>query len=286
MTKPKSKASISVNKTTLEQLSQTLGCLLGQSDEQSKDNTNDEQNDVDPTDLTAVLNLLIQSVTVLTNHIKSLDTNKVGTGGVSSVIAEKIRVQEDEMDECRQRSLHGNLIVTSQAIPQKNKVSLLKSDQQLSQENQTITEHIINLVKEKYDVTLPQSDIQACHRLPNNSVIIRMWNRKIDSAWSKIVDGIKTGKNLGYNVFFNFHLTRRRSNLLYKIRQMKKTGDIAKFYSDENGQLTIMAKKKEDGGIKKKVTYLTKNRDSPPQTLYEEEMIAMVKKSNSWAEES
>ena len=116
-------------------------------------------------------------------------------------------------------------------------------------------------------------------------MIIRIWNRKLDSAWSQIVEGIKTGKNLGFNVFLNFHLTSRRSNLLYKIRQMKKTGDIAKFYSDENGQLTIMAKKKEDGGVKKKVTYFTKNRDSPPQTLYEEEMIDMIKKSNSWAEE-
>ena len=126
MTKPKSntKASISVNKTTLEQLTQTLCCLLGQSKDDTKDN---EKEDVDPTDLTAILNLFIQSVTVLTNHIKLLDQNN-GTGGESKEVSEKVRVQDDEIDECRQRSLHGNLIVTSQAFPQKNKVSLLKSD--------------------------------------------------------------------------------------------------------------------------------------------------------------
>ena len=100
------------------------------------------------------------------------------------------------------------------------------------------------------------------------------------------MDGIKTGKNIGYNVFLNFHLTRRRSNLLYKIRQMKKEGKIAKFYSDENGQLTIMAKKKEDGGVKQKITYYTQNRNSSPKTLHEEEMVALVEKSHSWAEET
>ena len=280
MTNPKSKSSkssIVINKTTLEELTKTISDL--NKTDQPQDDTKD---DVDPSDLAAVLNLLIQTVTVLTNHIKSLSPNTIGgTGEVSKEVADKIREQEDELDESRQRSLHGNLIITSQN--QSNKVSLIKFDQQLQQENLTLADHTIQLVKEKFDVVLSLSDIQACHRMPNNSIILRIWNRRNDSAWSQIVDSIKSGKNMGYNVFFNFHLTRRRSTLLYNMRQLKKSGDNSKFYSDENGQLTVMVRKKEEGGVKRKVTYYAKERNSPPKTLgsYGEQSINYYLKISS-----
>ena len=125
-------------------------------------------------------------------------------------------------------------------------------------------------------------------RCPNKSVILRLWNRTEGSAWSRIVSGIKEGKNLGYNVFFNFHLTRRRSGLLYEMRQLKKKGDISKFYSDENGQLTVLVKRKEDGGSKQKVTYFVKgkNKNSAPITLNKKELLDLVKGGDlSWAEQ-
>ena len=87
------------------------------------------------------------------------------------------------------------------------------------------------------------------------------------------MEGIKTGENMGLNVFFNFQLTKRRSKLLFKIRQLKKDGKISKFYSDENGMLTVMVKKKENGGKKEKVTYYNKNKDGPPKTFTEEELV-------------
>ena len=83
---------------------------------------------------------------------------------------------------------------------------------------------------------------------------------------------------MGFNVFFNFQLTKRRSKLLYKIRQLKKSGQISKFYSDENGMLTVIVK---NGGTKEKVTYFNKKRDGPPFTFTEEEMEALVSNSST-----
>ena len=75
---------------------------------------------------------------------------------------------------------------------------------------------------------------------------------------------------------------------MYEMRQLKKREDIAKFYSDENGQLTVMVKKKEDGGSKQKVTYFVKgkNKNSAPITLNKKELLDLAKDGNlSWADQ-
>ena len=285
---PKNNTKVSVDKATLEKLVSSLVPLLsGASSAEA-----DKAGEVDNTDLNGVLGHLLRAVTVLTEQIQSWRDGGVGPGGAGggavSDLEKRVRVGEDELDECRQRSLKGNFIVTSIANQERDKVCLIKTEEQLAQENLSLTDHILELVKTKYDITVPKSDVQACHRLPNKSVILLLWNRTEGSAWSRIVSGIKEGKNLGYNVFLNFHLTRRRSGLLYEMRQLKKRGDIAKFYSDENGQLTVMVKKKEDGGSKQKVTYFVKgkNKNSVPITLNKKELLDLVKGGDlSWAEQ-
>ena len=286
---PKANPKISVDKATLEKLVSSLVPLLSGAASTEGDKSGEG---VDNTDLNGVLGHLLRAVTVLTEQIQSLRDGGVGPGGTGGGavpdLEKRVRVNEDELDECRQRSLKGNLIVTSIANQERDKVSLIKTEEQLAQENLSLTDHILELVKTKYDITVPRSDVQACHRLPNKSVILRLWNRTEGSAWSRIVSGIKEGKNLGYNVFFNFHLTRRRSGLLYEMRQLKKKGDISKFYSDENGQLTVLVKKKEDGGSKQKVTYFVKgkNKNSAPITLNKKELLDLVKGGDlSWAEQ-
>ena len=66
----------------------------------------------------------------------------------------------------------------------------------------------------KFDVTIP-NDIQACHRV-NKSVLIRVWNRKEGSAWSRINEGLKSGVNPDLNVYYNYQLTNRRSEMKFK----------------------------------------------------------------------
>lgn len=214
--------------------------------------------------------------TVLTHILLSMQNvvNKIAAGGGQvqdsyqgggereEELKTRIVSLEDETDEAKQRALKGNLIVCSQNI--NGKGSLLKSDEDLKREGVSLTDHLIDLVAGKYGVVLPQEDIQACHRLPNNGVILRIWNRKANSAWARIVEGVKSGANQGMNVYFNFHLTKRRARLLYEVRKMKKNGSLSKFYTDENGQITV---KKTEAAAKVKITYFSKTKNGPKHTF-------------------
>ena len=91
------------------------------------------------------------------------------------------------------------------------------------------------------NVELPEGDIQACHRLPNGSVLLKIWH----SAWNRLLDGIKTGGNKEFKLFLNFQMAARRSSLLYELRQLKKQGNLYKFGSDENGNIWIQAKESD-----------------------------------------
>ena len=180
---------------------------------------------------------------------------------------------EDEIDECRQRSLKGNFIISSVADNAKRRVSLIKSDQQLREDGESLTEHIIDLAKRKYDVSISGEDIQACHRLPNNQVILRLWKRTSNSSWSRLAGGIKSGMNSGFNVYFNFQLTKRRINLMYELRQLRRGNRIRKFLTDENGQISIVIK---EGGSKHRLTYLCRTRGSAPVTFTKGELLEFI----------
>ena len=74
----------------------------------------------------------------------------------------------------------------------------------------------------------------------------------------------KSGKNNDVNVFFNFQLTRRRNNLLYEVRQLKRQDKVAKFYTDENGGIKVLFKL---GGRKERITSITNKVNSNIKTL-------------------
>ena len=211
---------MNVNPDILKNLAKSLSSLLSQSQPSQTDQV---EGDTDP-DINSVLTLLLQVVTLLSNQVKS-----VGTGGGAQVneAGASDRLHVDELDECRQRNFKGNLIITSQALPEKNKVCLLKTDQQLQEDGQSFTQHIIDLVKKKFDVTLPEPDIQACHRLPHNAVLLRIWNRKPGSAWSQLIEGIKLGKNTTINVFFKFSTYKKTFKLIIQNEAKEKVrGDF------------------------------------------------------------
>ena len=138
-------------------------------------------------------------------------------------------------------------------------------------------------MKQKYEVVVPKGDIQALHRLPNGTVILRLWNRRPGAAWWMIVDAIKSGRNLGMNLFANFHLTRKRNGILYELRQMKKNKTIAKYYSDENGQISFRVKDtKHDNGkyvhTKHRVTYYTTDNKpgTIPKTMCKDDILKVI----------
>ena len=219
---------------------------------------------VDPTNLNAVLNQILSAVGELMKEVAALKEAGVGQRGAvvggeaGKSLTDQVNIQADEIDEMRQRSLKGNLILSSPNLPAIKKVSLIKSDEQIKKEGSNLTQHVLELLKTKYGTDVPEGDIQALHRLPNGTIILRLWNRKPGSAWADLVNGIRSGKNREINFFANFHLTKRRNSLLYEVRQLKKSGQIWKFYTDENGTISFRAK---DGGNKIRATYTTKPGD-------------------------
>ena len=278
-----SNVTLSINKTIVEDLKKAISKLLQNS---SAPSSVIQQEEVDSTDISGVFTLLLQAITTLTIHASNTPAPLDTSSEDKKAQENSQRVQVDELDECRQRSMKGNLIVTSPSLPGKSKVTLIKTDTQLSEESLSLTNHMISLVKTKLAVDLPPEDIQACHRLSNGSVLLCIWNRKIGSAWSQMVDRIKMGKNSDINIYFNFQLTKKRSNLLYVVRNLRKSNEISKYYTDENGYITVMVKKKEDGGEKLKVTYNVMKKGEEPKTLREAELLDIISKSRSWAEQS
>ena len=66
---------------------------------------------------------------------------------------------------------------------------------------------------------------------------------------------------------------RKRNGILYEVRQLKKAGKISKFFTDENGQISVKIGK---NGTKIKVTYVAKNKDEAPKTLTREEILEIL----------
>ena len=114
-------------------------------------------------------------------------------------------------------------------------------------------------------MSVPRGDVQDCHYLPGGNLIIRIWNIAPKSAFSQIVDKIKSGKgNKDVPVYVNFHLTKRRSSILFHLRTLKREGKIAKFYSDEGGAIAIRVR---DGANKIRLTNFPVERNKPGSPL-------------------
>ena len=183
-----------------------------------------------------------------------------------------MRYQGDEIDEVKQRSMKGNLILSSPS-GQQGKSSIIKPLDQLNKESSTVTKHVTDLLKLKYNVDIPANDIQACHHLPNKSIVVKIWNRAPGSAWNRLVEEVKKGGKKEINVYANFQLTNKRNNIMYHLRTLKKEGKINKLYSNENGQISFKVKEQSS---KVKVTYFSVNKLDLPKTLTISEINSYV----------
>ena len=118
-------------------------------------------------------------------------------------------------------------------------------------------------------------DLATIHYLPRG-VIVRFNNQRPGSAWSKLCTAIKSGNKEGNQempMYANFQLTRKRSTLLFHLRVLKREKHIAKFYSDENGSISLRVGEK---GPKVKLTMVSLDKtapDSPRRTYGRREEI-------------
>lgn len=234
----------------------------------------------------SAVNQLRSVVVLLVEMVKTMvEQQEQGVGEGSAVIELKKEValikeiqcqEKDELDETRQRNLKGNLIISSSSYG--NSKSLIKTDEQLKSEGTSLHGHVLDLVKQKFGVTIPRGDVQACHRLKNeNNVILRIWNRSPDAAWWKLVTAIRTGVNPKTNLFANFQLTDRRNQLCFHLRKLKREKKIAKIATTENGQISFRVKENSD---KIKVTYFSAKQGDHPRTLSILDIDTIITNSN------
>ena len=147
-----------------------------------------------------------------------------------------IKEHEDEIDHLKQKSLKGRVIITSKSqFGQCN----IKTDDELKQENKSLAAHVKDLVKLKYDHDITEESIKTCFRLKKGGILVIFWQNGIGSHFQTLSKKIKSVQGSNINLYFNFMLTGRRGELLFEIRKLKKEGKIAKFYSDEEGTISI-----------------------------------------------
>lgn len=180
----------------------------------------------------------------------------------------RIRENEDFSDFCHQRSLKGNILLCSPSDPEKNLVTLIKSPEECENEGMSYTDHILDLVKQHYEVEIPIQDIVAIHPTKKSGhCILKIWNRRMNSAYQKLCESIKRGGKSGRlrreaqgggrgesqnngvvntqqnqgrsNFWATFQMTRRRSELISTLKVLKKEKKIATFSSNENGDIWV-----------------------------------------------
>ena len=75
---------------------------------------------------------------------------------------------------------------------------------------------------------------------------MNFWKKWKGSPFQNLVSKIRSAEGSNMNLYFNFMLTPRRGELLYEIRKLKKDGRIMKFYSDEEGSISIKLNRGEN----------------------------------------
>jgi hypothetical protein len=119
------------------------------------------------------------------------------------------------------------------------------SEEELATEGKDLKQHVAALTKDKYDITIEPKDIDTCYRPPKSGIFISFFNTSPGSAFQKLATEIRSVKGLQNNVYFNFTLTKRRSHLLFEVRKLKQSKTIFKYFSDEDGNISMKVDKNQ-----------------------------------------
>ena len=151
-----------------------------------------------------------------------------------------IREHEDEIDHLKQKNLKGNIIITSKT---QYGDCFVKTEGQLKNENKSLATHVVELVKLKYNQEITVEDIASCFHLKKGGILVKFWKKGKGSQFHTLSSKIKSSQGANINLYMNFMLTPKRGELLFQIRTLKREGKISKFYSDEEGNISIKLKR-------------------------------------------
>ena len=97
-------------------------------------------------------------------------------------------------------------------------------------------------MKLKYNQEITNEDLASCFRLKKGGIFVHFWKKGKGSQFHTLSSKIKSAQGARINLYMNFMMTPRRGELLFQIRNMKRDGRISKFYSDEEGNISIKLK--------------------------------------------
>ena len=221
-------------------------------------------------DVAGAIQLLGETI----NHLQTLASRV--EDNIIHKVEQQFREQEDDLDDMRQRSMKGNLLLSS---TKEHEAAMFPKEEVLEAKGENVMDLARDLVKRKFKVDIPEEDLGTVHYLPKG-LIIRFLNQRPGSAWSKLTNAIKSGNKEGDQelpIFANFQLTRKRSTILFHLRVLKREKKIAKFYSDENGAISLRV---EEKGPKIKLTMVPVDKavpDSPRRTYgLREEIMELI----------
>ena len=211
-----------------------------------------------------VLNWLVTLTKQIINHVNHLgeiikiNQRSIDEKADQALVADlKAKVEQLELDndDIRQRSMTGNLIISSpqrEGNPSLAVCRQVRDEETESLRSETVTEMCVRLIKEKTTVEVPLSDVVACHpigkgRGVDTNFVIRIINRNPCSAWDVLSYALLTGKNKQtsqfvnnqMNCFISFQLTPRRGELMKKIKLAKQTHRSLRYGADQSGRITV-----------------------------------------------
>lgn len=186
--------------------------------------------------------------------------------------------------------MKGNFILHSPSNEEKKLKSVLPSKETTGV---AYMHKIQDLVHEHYGVKIKEEEIFACHPTSGGGALLKLGKRSPGSSFSKLVEAVKSGGIAGKtwrekqegkgkqegnpspptnpNFFITFQLTQRRSQVVKKLKALKKEKRIAKFYTNENGDICF---KKTHSSEKKYITFSWRFVDS--KTYSEQEIEELI----------
>ena len=233
--------------------------MIGEGGDYQEDLTLDRV-DSDPKNTNVIINWLVRFVGTMMDKInkhavliKFNQTTKADQEEVAE-LRQKLVQLEQHCDFIQQRSMKGNLIISSPNLT--HKASLFEPaaiQRNGSQAREDAAELCTRLIKMKTGVTVPLTDISACHVLKkqgaNANYIIRFHNMRPGSAWESITAGMMKGRTpdgtafSDANVFLSFQVTHAKGELLKEARALRASKGIWKYSTDQNGKIAVQAKK-------------------------------------------
>jgi hypothetical protein len=235
-------------------------------------------------DTAAVVNWLVTTLDVVVqklNHHGVIMNSLLAhhEADMAKVKEEKAKVEkktdelEKENDEIRQRSMKGNLIISTNTQGGKTSAFTKKLNPQGIREVESDLDMILRLVKEKTGVSFDRREVQAFHPISRrgegqdqrkiNSYVLRIWDLRPGSNWDTLRAGLMMGRDKDGNPFsdvninINYQLTRRRGQLAKAVRDArvelireKKLKDkevVFKYSHDENGVLRVKSRYGREG---------------------------------------